>query len=99
MLALSSSLSMAKDSPGNILHGYKLNPHELQLNCNQYNSHSFCIGTAATAAQANIPEAYMKMLGRWQSDAYQRYIETPPHELAKFSSVLASASDEVLHSS
>jgi len=72
---------------------------ELQLNCNQYNSHSFRIGAATTAAQANIPEAYIKMLGRWQSDAYQRYIKTPPHELAKFSSVLASASDEVPPSS
>jgi len=65
---------------------------ELQL---IYNSHSFRIGAATTAAQANIPEAYIKTLGRWQSDAY---IKTSPHELAKFSSVLASASDKVLHS-
>ena len=42
----------------------------LHLDCNLYNSHSFHIGAATTAAKANIPEAYIKMLGRWQSDCY-----------------------------
>jgi len=68
---------------------------ELPVNCNWYNSHSFRIGAATTAAQANIPDAYIKMLGRWQSEAYQRYIKTPPCELAKFSALLASASSSV----
>ena len=64
----------------------------LQLDCNLYNSHSFRIGAATTAARANIPEAYIKMLGRWQSDCYHRYIKTPPQELARFSRMLASPS-------
>ena len=68
---------------------------ELQDNCNWYNSHSFHIGTATTTAKANIPDAYIKMLGRWQSDAYQRYIKTPPCELAKFSTLIASASSSI----
>ena len=36
---------------------------ELQLSHTHYNSHSFCIGAATTAAQANIPETCIKMLG------------------------------------
>ena len=47
---------------------------ELQLNPNHYNSHSFRIGAATSAAQANIPDLYIKMLGRWQSDCYLHYI-------------------------
>jgi len=67
---------------------------DLQLNHTHYSSHSFRIGAATTAAQANIPDACIKMLGRWQSNAYQRYIKTPPQELAKFSMILATASDQ-----
>ena len=44
----------------------------------QYNTHSFRIGTATTAAQANIPHTSIQMLGRWKSNAYQTYIKTPP---------------------
>ena len=67
---------------------------ELQLNPNHYNSHSFHIGAATTATQANIPGSYIKMLGCWQSDCYQHYIKTPPQELAKFLAILATASDQ-----
>lgn len=38
---------------------------ELQLKPNHYNSHSFRIGATTSAAQANIPEPYIKMLGHW----------------------------------
>jgi len=65
---------------------------ELQVNCNWYNSHSFRIGAATTVAKVNMPDACIKMLGRWKSNPYQRYIKTPPSELAKFSALLASAS-------
>ena len=51
---------------------------ELQLNPNHYNSHSFRIGAATSAVQANILDLYIKILGRWQSDCYLCYIKTPP---------------------
>ena len=63
---------------------------ELNLNKHHYNSHSFRIGAATTAMQAKIPETHIQMLGRWRSDAYQRYIKTPPSELAKLSKMLAT---------
>lgn len=63
----------------------------LHVDTSQYNTHSFRIGAATTAAQAHIPETHIKTLGRWRSDAYQRYIKMPPQELAKFTKRLASA--------
>ena len=68
---------------------------QLPVNTSLYKSHSFCIGAATTTAKVKIPDVYIKMLGRWLSDAYQRYIRTPPSELAKFSSLLASASASI----
>ena len=61
---------------------------DLQLQPRDYNTHSFRIGAATTAAQADIPDRCIKMLGRWKSDAYQNYIRTPPHELARLSQQL-----------
>ena len=63
----------------------------LQVDTSLYNTHSFRIGAATTAAQAHIPEAHIKMLGRWRSDAYHRYIKTPPQELAQLTKRLVSA--------
>ena len=62
----------------------------LQVDTTQYNTHSFRIGAATAAAQAHIPEAHIKMLGRWRSDAYQQYIKTPPQELAQLTKRLIS---------
>ena len=62
----------------------------LQTNTQCYKTHSFCIGTANTARQVNIPDAIIKVLGRWKSDAYQSYIKTPPQELSKLSKYLVS---------
>lgn len=39
---------------------------KLQLQPRSYNTHSFRIGAATSAAQANIPDHCIKMLGRWQ---------------------------------
>ena len=44
--------------------------------------HSFWIGAAKTAALAGIPVHVIKMLGRWESEAYQLYILTPRGMLA-----------------
>ena len=57
-----------------------------------YSGHSIRIGAATAAARAGISESMIKMLGRWESAAYQRYIRTPRDRLAAISSQLASLS-------
>ena len=56
------------------------------IDCFAYCRHSFRIGTTTTAAARGIQDATIKMLGRWQSSAYQRYIRTPREDLAAISS-------------
>ena len=43
-----------------------------------YSSHSYRIGAATSAALAGVPDRVIKVLGRWFSDCYVRYIRTPP---------------------
>ena len=42
-----------------------------------YSGHSFQIGAATTAGSAHVEDYLIKILGRWSSDAYCRYIRTP----------------------
>ena len=65
---------------------------KLHLQPSQYNTHSFRIGAATSAAQADIPDRCIKVLGRWRSDAYRQYIHMQPHELARFSQQLVTPS-------
>lgn len=58
-----------------------------------YNTHSFRIGAATTAKANGISDVHIKMLGRWQSSAYQLYIRTPQEQLAKLSKQLAANND------
>ena len=61
---------------------------KLSLKVHHYNTHSFRIGAATSAKQAGISDVHIKTLGRWQSDAYQCYIRTPPQQLANLSKML-----------
>ncbi len=48
--------------------------HHLGYDASRYNTHSFRIGAATTAAEAGISADAIKTLGRWKSSAYQDYI-------------------------
>ena len=48
----------------------------LGCNDNDYCGHSFRIGAATSAGAAGVPDHIIKMLGRWTSDCYVRYIHT-----------------------
>ena len=58
-----------------------------------YNTHSFRIGAATTAKENGVSDVHIKMLGRWQSSAYQLYIRTPQEQLAKLSKQLVASND------
>ena len=62
-----------------------------RINVSQYTGHSFRIGAAMCAAQIGIQDSTIKMLGRWESAAYQQYIQTLRETLAAISAVLAQA--------
>ena len=41
-----------------------------------YIGHSFCIGTAISAASYGLPDHLIKMLSKWSTHAYQIYMHT-----------------------
>ena len=61
------------------------------IDASAYSGHSFRIGAATAAAAAGIPAHFIKMLGRWESDAYHVYIRTPRESLAAVSQLIARA--------
>jgi hypothetical protein len=46
---------------------------------------SFRIGVATTAAEWGIEDSVIKMLGRWESSAYQLYVRASQQALAAIS--------------
>ena len=66
----------------------QLTEHALRLtnfDATGYSRHSFRIG----AATAGVPAYFIRMLGRWQSEAYHAYISTPRELLASVSQLMA----------
>ena len=55
-----------------------------------YAGHSFRIGAATVACTQGIEDSTIMTLGRWKSNAYQRYIRIPQEHLAQISSRIAS---------
>ena len=54
------------------------------VNASEFNGHSFRIGVASAAAARSMEDCLIKTLGRWESNAYQRYIKIPRQELANY---------------
>ena len=57
----------------------------------RYNTHSFRIGAAITTKDVGISDTHIKMLGRWESSAYQLYVRTSSYQLAKLSKRMVSS--------
>ena len=55
-----------------------------------YASHSFRIGAATSAAEADLPPWLIQTLGRWSSNWYTLYIRTLPSVLQKVPGLLAA---------
>ena len=47
------------------------------LNPTQYKGHSFRIGAATLAAESGLSDAQIRLLGRWKSDSFRKYIRSP----------------------
>ena len=54
-------------------------PNDVNLN-----THSFRIGGASAAASCGIPDSAIKILGRWSSDCYRRYIHLSDNVLQEW---------------
>lgn len=46
------------------------------LDSKRYKGHSFRIGTATSAAERGLSGAQIRTLGRWNSNAFQKYIRS-----------------------
>jgi site-specific recombinase XerD len=51
------------------------------LDAHQYTAHSFRRGAASLALESGLATEYVKQLGDWTSQAYERYIAKDPYLL------------------
>lgn len=51
------------------------------LNLQNYHTHSFRIGAASTAAAKGFTELQIQTMGRWNSNAFRKYIRIPTLQL------------------
>ncbi|XP_033758729.1 uncharacterized protein LOC117341025 isoform X3 [Pecten maximus] len=49
-----------------------------ELDSSLYKGHSFRIGGASLAAERGMTDAQIRLLGRWKSDAFKKYIRAAP---------------------
>ena len=49
-----------------------------QIDLSRYSGHSFWIDAVSAAVAAGVLAYFIKMLGRWESEAYHLYTRTPP---------------------
>ena len=57
----------------------------LGYDCTRYSGHSYRSGAATSASMAGMSDYDIKLLGRWSSQVYHRYIHTPVLHLASYS--------------
>ena len=62
-----------------------------------YAGHSLRIGTATVAHEKGIEDSTIMTLGRWKSNAYQRYIRIPQEHLARISAHIATSTSSKAH--
>ena len=53
------------------------------LDPTRYNTHSIRIGRTTDMAKAGVPEAIIRETGRWDSEAFKKYIRFPAFELPR----------------
>ena len=54
-----------------------------------FGTHSFRIGLATEAAIVEIPDSAVRLLGRWDSDCFRIYMQTPQRKIAEFAARLS----------
>jgi hypothetical protein len=55
---------------------------KIGLEPSHYSGHSFRKGGASSLAERGVPDSIIKVMGRWKSVAYQRYITVPDNTIS-----------------
>jgi len=63
------------------------------LEPNAYSGHSFRIGGATSASIAGLQDYEIKLMGRWTSDCYKRYIRSPLSIFLRNAKLIASTNN------